>query len=94
MDAICCNLYDGYLSACKKVFKQVPVIVDRFHVRKLYHRNLVQLRKSELKQLKQSLSQEEYGELKPATAICRKQKDYFADEEKKWLRNYLNIRRN
>ena len=85
VDAICCDLYDGCLSACKKVFKQVPVIADRFHVRKLYHCNLVQLRKSELKRLKRSLSQEEYAELKPATAICRKQKDYFTDEEKKMV---------
>src|SRR5690606_1014452 len=82
VSAICCDLYAGYLFACKKVFKQVPVVADRFHVRKLYHRSLVQLRKSELKRLKKSLSPAEYAKLKAAVALCRKQKDYFTDEEK------------
>lgn len=79
---ICCDLYDGYLSACKKVFKNVPVVADRFHVRKLYHHSLVKLRKPELKRLKKSLLPAEYAQLKPAIALCRKQKDYFTDKEK------------
>lgn len=35
--AVCCDLHDGYMNACKEVFKKnVPIVADRFHVRKLY----------------------------------------------------------
>jgi transposase len=83
IQAVCCDLYDGYMNACKEVFKDtLPIVADRFHVRKLYGKSLVQLRKSELKRLKKELTTEEYAALKPAIAILRKQKDYFTEEEK------------
>ena len=81
--AICCDLHDGYMNACKEVFKKkVPIVADRFHVRKLYRKSLISLRKSELKRLKKELTPSEYATLKPAIAILRKQKDYFTDKEK------------
>ncbi len=83
IQAICCDLYDGYMSACKEVFKdKVPVVADRFHVRKLYRKSLINLRKSELARLRKELTDEEYAQLKGAIAILRKLKDYFTDEEK------------
>lgn len=83
IQAACCDLYDGYINACKEVFKKnVPVVADRFHVRKLYRKSLVNLRKSELTRLKKTLAAAEYAKLKPAIAILRKQKDYFVDTEK------------
>ena len=80
--AICCDLYDGYMSACKEVFKDIPIVADRFHVRKLYRKSLISLRKAELNRLKKILSEEVYASLKPAIAILRKQKDYFTEAEK------------
>ena len=83
IQAACCDLYDGYMNACKEVFKKkVPVVADRFHVRKLYRKSLVTLRKSELVRLRKTLTEAEYAKLKPAIAILRKQKDYFTDIEK------------
>jgi len=83
VQAVCCDLYDGYMNACKAVFKKkVPIVADRFHVRKLYRKSLINLRKSEFGQLRKTLTEKEYSELKPAIAILRKQKDYFTDEEK------------
>lgn len=83
VQAVCCDLYDGYMNACKEVFKgKVPVVADRFHVRKLYRKSLVNLRKSELVRLKKELTDKEYSQLKEAIAILRKQKDYFTDAEK------------
>ena len=71
------------MNACKEVFKKkVPIVADRFHVRKLYRKSLISLRKSELKRLKKELTPSEYATLKPAIAILRKQKDYFTDKEK------------
>ena len=83
IQAVCCDLYDGYMSASKTVFKdKVPIVADRFHVRKLYRKSLVQLRKAELARLKKSLTAAEYKKLKPAIAILRKHKDYFTEVEK------------
>ncbi len=83
IEACCCDLYEGYINACKEVFEnKIPVVADRFHVRKLYRRSLVTLRKSELARLKKQLTKAEYLALKPAIAILRKQKDYFTEDEK------------
>jgi transposase len=83
VQAVCCDLYEGYMNASKAVFKQkVPIVADRFHVRKLYRKSLINLRKSELVRLRKALIDKEYSELKSAIAILRKQKDYFTDEEK------------
>jgi transposase len=36
IQAVCCDLYDGYINACKEVFKEkIPIVADRFHVRRL-----------------------------------------------------------
>ena len=83
IQVVCCDLYDGYMNACKEVFKgEVPIVADRFHVRKLYRNSLINLRKSELIRLKEELSDDDYAKLKSAIALLRKQKDYFTDEEK------------
>ena len=82
VQAVCCDLYDGYMNACKNVFKKVPVVADRFHVRKLYRKSLITLRKSELVRLRKELTDKEYSQLKVAISILRKQKDYFTDSEK------------
>jgi transposase len=83
VQAVCCDLYDGYMNACKEVFKnKVPVVADRFHVRKLYRKSLVNIRKSELKRLKSELSDAEYADLKKGIVLLRKQKDYFVEGEK------------
>ena len=70
------------MNACKNVFKKVPVVADRFHVRKLYRKSLITLRKSELVHLRKELTDKEYSQLKVAISILRKQKDYFTDSEK------------
>ena len=57
--AACCDLYEGYINACKEVCdNKIPVVADRFHVRKLYRKSLINLRKSELNRLKKELSKD------------------------------------
>ncbi len=90
--AVCCDLYEGYINASKAVFcDTVPVVADRFHVRKLYGKGLIALRKSELKRLKKELSETDYKNLKPAIAVLRKQKDYFTDDEKEVIEPLFNL---
>jgi len=78
---------DAYIGAAKSVFDpKVAIIVDRFHVAKLYRRSLVQLRKKELVRLRKKLIPEQYKALALAIAIMVKSKSYATTEERKILR--------
>jgi len=51
---------EGCVNAAKEVLgKRVKLVIDRFHVAKLYRAGLDSLRKQELKRLKQTLAEEE-----------------------------------
>jgi len=82
VSAVCSDLYEGYINAAKTVFGNKVITADRFHVAKLYRKQLIVVRKSELKKLRKTLTKEEYKSLKPAIALLRKGRDYFTDEEK------------
>jgi len=83
---ICTDMYDGYVNAAHEIFgKDIPVIVDRFHVAKLYRKSLVTLRKNELARLKKTLPKEKYQLLKTAIAILKRNKEFVTQEEKKIL---------
>ncbi len=80
--AVCSDMYDGYINAAKEVFgKDVRVVVDRFHVAKLYRKSLDDLRKKELRRLKSTLSTQEYQQLKGAMWILRKPKTALSEQE-------------
>ena len=50
-------MYDGFINAAKEVFgKRTRIVIDRFHVAKLYRKGLDTLRIQELKRLKKELS--------------------------------------
>jgi len=87
--ALCSDLYEGYINAAKEVFgANVIIVVDRFHVAKLYRNGLDELRKKELKRLKKELSKEEYKKLKGAMWILRKDIEGLKVEDLevlKWL---------
>ncbi len=86
VESVCCDMYDGYINAAKEVFnKKVPVIIDRFHVAKLYRKCLVELRKKELTRLRKTLSEEKYKTLKPAISILKRNKEFLTVEERKVL---------
>lgn len=92
VEVACCDLYEGYMNAVKEVFKgKVPIVADRFHVRKLYRKSLVALRKAEIAKLKKLLSHKQYEKLKPAIALLRKHRDYFSEEEKKILQSLFDL---
>ena len=84
--AVCCDMYNGYINAAEEIFgKSIPVVIDRFHVAKLYRQSLVELRKHELSRIKREMSEQEYQALKPAIAILVKQKECYSVAEKKIL---------
>ena len=80
--AVCSDMYDGFINAAKEVFgDKVKIIIDRFHVAKLYRKGLDTLRKAERQRLRNTLVKEEYAKLKNVMWILRKDKDQLTDEE-------------
>ena len=83
VEAICVDMYTGYINAAKEVFKDAALIViDRFHVAKLYRGELDKYRQKILGELKQELSQSEYKKITGATKILRKTNECLTKEEK------------
>lgn len=84
--AVCSDMYTGYLNAVKEVFgKTVCLVVDRFHIAKLYRDGLETLRKQELRRLNKELSATDYKELKGAMWALRKKDEDITEEERKIL---------
>ncbi len=85
--SVCCDLYAGFINAAKEVFgKRIRIVVDRFHVAKLYRKGLDSLRKQELKRLKEELSEQAYSELKGAMWVLRKTKQALTKKDKALLK--------
>lgn len=82
---VCTDMYDGYINAAKEVFgDKCTVIIDRFHVAKLYRKSLTALRKKELKRLQKSLSEKKYKSLhEPIKILCRNSEFVTKEEQKK-----------
>ena len=80
-------MYDGFINAAKEVFgKKVKVVIDRFHIAKLYRNNFDDLRKKEMKKLKSELPDKEYKRLNNVMWILRKNVADQTEEEMKVLK--------
>ena len=90
IQGVCCDMYDGYIYAILEALKGVPVIIDRFHVAKLYRKCLVKLRQSELSRLRKTLASKTYKSLKTAIAILRRNTEVVKKEERKELEILFN----
>lgn len=82
---VCTDMYDGFVNAATEVFGARAVVVDRYHVSKLYREPLDELRISEMKRLKATLSQAEYAKLENMMWIIRKKHECLSREEKSVL---------
>jgi len=91
ISAVCCDMYDGYINAAHEVFgDKVPVVVDRFHVAKLYRKALISLRKQELARLRKGLTKEEYKSLKSSISILVKKQELYTKQDKHELERLFN----
>lgn len=83
---VCCDMYIGFVNAAREVFgKKVRIVVDRFHVAKLYGKGLDELRKKELERLRKTLLKEQYKELEGMMWILRKRPSDLTSEEREKL---------
>lgn len=88
---VCSDLYEGYINAVKEVLgKGVQIVVDRFHVAKLYRKGLDALRKKELKRLKKAVTEEEYKGFKGVMWLLRKRPDQLTEEESGVLKSLFS----
>jgi len=82
---VCTDMYDGFIYAAAEVFGQQVVVIDRYHVAKLYRKPLDTLRINELQRLKKELPQEEYSKLEGVMWLLRKQYECLTEVDKSTL---------
>lgn len=87
---VCTDMYEGFINAVKEVLVRAHVVVDRYHVAKLYREDADQLRKQELRRLKKELSKEEYATIKGAMWAFRKKKAALSEEEAELLKRLFS----
>jgi transposase len=84
--AVCVDMCDAYIGAVKEVLgTNIPIVVDRFHVARLYRKAITKLRSSELSRLNRELSEDDYKSLAPAIRILIKKNECYDKEDKKEL---------
>jgi transposase len=80
--AVCTDMYDGYVYAALEVFGPGVVVVDRYHVAKLYRKPLDALRIKEMERLKTELNAIEYAKLDGMMWILRKKHECLSAKDK------------
>ena len=79
---VCTDMYDGFVNAAVEVFGAQRLVIDRYHVAKLYRKPLDTLRIKEMARLKSELSSEEYARLEGMMWILRKKHECLTEAEK------------
>lgn len=79
---VCVDMYETYRQVVKAVLPQAQVVVDRFHVARTYREAADQVRKAQMKRLKQQLPKATYATLKPARRAFWKNRNRLATEER------------
>jgi transposase len=80
--SVCTDMYKGYTEAVREVIGEAVIVIDRFHVARMYRECADEVRKRETRRLKKELSQQEYEEIKGVMWIFRKNEEDLEEEEK------------
>ena len=81
IERICTDMYLGFVNAAKEQLPRAHIIIDRFHVARAYRHCADQVRRVELKLLKQNLSKKDYAQIEGAMWAFRKSPQQLTDEE-------------
>ena len=80
--AVCVDMCNNYIGAVSSILSSdIPIIVDRFHVAKLYRQSIAELRSQELKRLRKELTKEAYQSLRPAIKILISKQERYNKKE-------------
>lgn len=82
---VCTDMYDGYVNAAIEVFGVQCLVVDRYHVAKLYRKPLDKLRIKEMARLKRELCAEDYGKLEGMMWVLRAKHECLSEADKQKL---------
>lgn len=85
VEHVCTDMYDGFVNAATEVFGIQCLVIDRYHVAKLYRKPLDKLRVSEMARLKTELSTDEYAKLEGMMWILRKNYECISEANKESL---------
>lgn len=85
VNQVCTDMYDGYVNAAIEVFGVQCLVIDRYHVAKLYRKPLDNLRIKEMARLKSELSSEDYAKLEGMMWILRKKHECLSEVDKNKL---------
>jgi len=83
--SVCTDMYDGFVKSAEEVFGKRLIVIDRYHVSKLYREPLDKIRIEEMKRLKSTLPQEEYVKLEGMMWILRKNHECLSHQDKATL---------
>jgi len=83
---VCTDMWDGFANAVHESFDpdpgcRVDLVIDRFHVAQQYYKAADNLRKKEMKRLKQQLSKAEYRKLRGVMWLFRRRWADLQSEE-------------
>jgi transposase len=82
---VCTDMYEGFILAVKEVLGKAQVVIDRYHVAKLYRAGADRFRAQELRRLKHALPKEDYAKLKGTMWPFRKRAADLEVEEQEVL---------
>jgi len=83
---VCTDMYEGFINAVKEGLGHAHVVVDRYHVAKLYREGADRLRRQELRRLKKELPKEDYAKINGAMWPFRKNAADLEEEERDLLK--------
>ena len=75
-------MHDGFVNAAIGIFGVQALVIDRYHVAKLYRTPLDKLRIKEIARLKNELSEEAYGKLEGMMWILRQKHECLSESDK------------
>lgn len=85
IERVCTDMYEGYINAVREVLPDAEIVIDRFHVAKLYHAGVDQLRQHEMRRLKRELPTSDYQALKGVMWVYRRHEWTLNDEQRQQL---------
>jgi transposase len=83
--AVCSDMHEGFVNAIIEVFGVHRLVIDRYHVAKLYRKPLDQLRIKEMARLKKEIPPKEYATLEGMMWIIRTKYECLTEEDKNKL---------
>ncbi len=86
---VCCDMWEGYVTAVQEVLPQATIVIDRFHVARHYRDGVDALRKQEVRRLRQELPDTEREHVKHTLWPFRKRAEDLTEAEQSCLTTLL-----